>query len=239
LAASPTANLVEPFSEEVFYEEPPVMRPRGASRHVKLIINFAPANLTLAGLNEYDLKSVVSMARAITKEPQFALFSIVAYHAQRETVFFEQDRATQIDFPELGEALADIDGGTVDIGTLQDKESSRVFLQDLFDRHLIRGEDDPDAIIFMGPKLVFDRAPKTALVSSDQIISSPIFYFTYNRDPRTYPWKDAISSGLSNQAVEETNIARAKDFGRALQSVLTRLEGRETVTAATQETLEP
>lgn len=239
LAASPTTSLVEPFREEVFYEEPPVMRPRGELRHVKLLVNFSSSNVSMAGLSEYDLKSVVSMLRAISKEPQFGEFSVVAYHAQRERVFFEQHRATQIDFPALGEALDEIDGGTVDFETLQDKESSRVFLQELFDTHVTHGESDPDAIVFIGPKLVFDRAPKTALLTTDAITSAPIFYFTYNRDPRTYPWRDAISSGLSNQAVTESNIARAKDFGQALRTLLDQLNGVAPVTAEVPGTTEP
>ncbi len=239
LATTPTTSLVTPFSEEVFYEEPPVMRPRGELGHLKLIINFTPTNLAMAGLSAYDLKSVVSMARAIAREPEFGLFSVVAYQSQRELIFFEQNRATQIDFPALGEALADVRGGTVDIETLQDKESSRRFLLELLEQNLIHGESDPDAIIFLGPKLVFDRSAKTAVISPVEITSSPIFYLIYNRNPRVYPWRDAISSGLSNQVIDEFNIAEAKDFGEALQAILARLETSETLTTVEQETTIP
>jgi hypothetical protein len=239
LAATPTTSLVTPFSEEVFYEEPPVMRLRGELRHVKLIINFTPTNLAMAGLSAYDLKSVVSMARVIAREPEFGLFSVVAYQSQRELIFFEQNRATQIEFPALGEALADVRGGTVDIETLQDKESSRRFLLELLEQNLIHGESDPDAIIFLGPKLVFDCSAKTAVISPVEITSSPIFYLIYNRNPRVYPWRDAISLGLSNQVIDEFNILEAKDFGEAVRSILARLEASETLTAVEQETTIP
>lgn len=232
LATTPTTSLAAPFSEEIFYDEPPVMRPRGKLRHVKLMINFTPTNQAMARLNAYDLNSVVSMVRAIAKEPQFGLFSVVAYQSQRERVFFEQDRASQIDFPALGEAMADVQGGSVDITNLQDKESGRHFLRELFEKHLVKTEDEPDAIIFLGPKLVFDRSPESAVLSAQQFTKAPVFYFVFNRNPRAYPWRDAISAGLSNHAISEFNISQAKDFGQALRETLLRLEQAETVSAA-------
>src|SRR5690606_17624367 len=71
LATNPGESRVSAFSDEVFADDPPVMRPRGNLRHVKLMINFTPANTAMARLNSYDLNSVVSMVRAISREPQF------------------------------------------------------------------------------------------------------------------------------------------------------------------------
>ncbi len=220
LATNPSESLVTPFSDEVFAEEPPVMRPRGALRHVKLMINFTPPNAAMPRLNTYDLSSVVSMVRAISREPQFGLFSVVAYQSQLEQVFFEQDRAARIDFPALGDAYGNIEGGSVDIENLQDKESGRRFIRQLFEEHLTKGDDDPDAVIFIGPKLVFDRSPESAVMSPEAITSAPIFYFIYNRNPRAYPWRDAVSAGLSNHQIHEFDINQAKAFGQALKDTL-------------------
>ncbi|MDA0205434.1 MAG: hypothetical protein O3A53_05815 [Acidobacteria bacterium] len=232
LASNPSASLVTAFSNEVFADEPPVMRPREALRHVKLIINFAPANAAMARLNSYDLSSVVSMVRAISREPQFGIFSVVAYQSQLEQVFFEQDRAPRIDFPALGDAFGNIQGGSVDIEKLQDKESSRRFIQELFETHLAKSEDEPDAIIFLGPKLVFDRSPETAIMPQQALTSAPIFYFIYNRNPRAYPWRDAISAGLNNHEIHEFNIFQAKAFGQALKDTLLLLDQQQPVLAA-------
>ena len=73
------------------------------------------------------------MVRAISREQEFGVFSVVAYQSQLEKVFFEQDRAPRIDFPALGDAFGNIQGGSVDIANLQDKESSRRFIRELFE----------------------------------------------------------------------------------------------------------
>jgi len=232
LATNPSASLVTAFSDEVFADEPPVMRPREALRHVKLIINFTPPNAAMARLNSYDLNSIVSMVRAISREPQFGSFSVVAYQSQLEQVFFEQDRAPRIDFPALGDAFDNIQGGSVDIEQLQDKESGRRFIRELFETHLAKSEDDPDAIIFLGPKLVFDRSPESGIMPRQALTSAPIFYFVYNRNPRAYPWRDAISAGLNNHEIHEFNIFQAKSFGQALKDTLLLLDHQQSVLAA-------
>lgn len=232
LATNPGESRVSAFSDEVFADDPPVMRPRAALRHVKLMINFTPANTAMARLNSYDLNSVVSMVRAISREPQFGVFSVVAYQSQLERVFFEQDRAPRIDFPALGDAFGNIEGGSIDIENLQDKESSRRFVRELFEKHLAKGEDEPDAIIFIGPKLVFDRSPENAVMTPEAITSAPIFYFIYNRNPRAYPWRDAISSGLSNQPIHEFDITEARGFGQALKDTLLLLDHQRPVLSA-------
>ena len=229
LAANPGESLVTAFSDEIFADEPPVMRPREALRHVKLMINFTPANTALARLNAYDLSSVVSMVRAISREPQFGVFSVVAYQSQLEQVFFEQDRAARIDFPALGDAFGNVQGGSVDIENLQDKESSRRFIRQLFETHLAKGDEEPDAIIFIGPKLIFDRSPESAVMSPEAITAAPIFYFIYNRNPRAYPWRDAVSAGLSNQQIHEFDITEAKAFGQALKDTLFILDREQPV----------
>ena len=232
LATNPSDSIVMPFTDELFADEPPVMRPREALRHVKLIINFTPGNAAMARLNSYDLSSVVSMVRAISREPQFGVFSVVAYQSQLEKVFFEQDRAARIDFPALGDAFANIEGGSVDIEKLQDKESSRRFIRELFETHLARSDNEPDAIIFVGPKLVFDRSPESAIMPPQEFTSAPVFYFIYNRNPRAYPWRDAISAGLSNHTIHEFDITQARGFGQALKDTLLILDHQQPVLAA-------
>ena len=94
-----------------------------------------------------------------------------------------------------------------------------------------RSDDEPDAIIFVGPKLVFDRSPESAVMSPENITSAPIFYFIYNRNPRAYPWRDAISAGLSNQSIHEFDINQAKGFGQALKDTLLFLDQRQSIVA--------
>jgi hypothetical protein len=69
-------------------------------------------------------------------------------------------------------------------------------------------------------------------MSPQAITSAPIFYFIYNRNPRAYPWRDAVSSGLSNHAIQEFDITQAKSFGQALKDTLLFLDHQPPVLAA-------
>ena len=62
-------------------------------------------------------------------------------------------------------------------------------------------------------------------MSPEAITSAPIFYFIYNRNPRAYPWRDAVSAGLSNHQSHEFDITQAKAFGQALKDTLLILDG--------------
>ena len=81
-------------------------------------------------------------------------------------------------------------------------------------------EAPPDAVIFLGPKLVFERNPSQALIRMPDALSVPVFYMIYNRNPRSYPWRDALSVGLKDLDVEEYDVTDAKDFGLALQRLM-------------------
>jgi hypothetical protein len=69
-------------------------------------------------------------------------------------------------------------------------------------------------------------------MSPQSITSTPIFYFIYNRNPRAYPWRDAISAGLSNHQIHEFDITEARAFGQALKDTLLVLDRGQPVLAA-------
>ena len=150
--------------------------------------------------------------------------SIVAFNAHEERVVYHTQRETRIDFKELGEAVQASLSGMVNIDQLQDKQSGEKFLKSLFEQNLTRqgvAESDdpepPDAIVFLGPKVVFERPASSSVLADSARLQRPLFYFMYNRNPRSYPWKDAVSAGLRNFDMKEFDITSAKDFGRAVQ----------------------
>jgi hypothetical protein len=221
LAASPEAAKVSEWNEEIFVDDPPIRRASGNLLHVKLMVSFSPVDMTKVRLSEYDMRAVVSMLRVLAREPQIGEFSLVAYNAHEERVILETKRTTRIDFKELGEAVNTSLSGMVNIDQLQDKESGEKFVRSLFEGHLMRssGSADapPDAVVFLGPKVVFERPASTALLAESARLQVPVFYFIFNRNPRSYPWKDAVSAGLKNFNVTEFDITGAKDFGRSMQ----------------------
>jgi hypothetical protein len=224
LAATPMANAIGGRRDDVFLEEPPVQRSAVQSLlHVKLIVNFTPTDPRDVQLRPYDVENIVSILRAISREPQIGTFSLVAFNMQEERVIFEQENVTRIDFPELGNSVASIEGGTVDIQQLRDEESGTRFLADLLGHHLAPGDPPADAIIFVGPKLVLEKKISgELLVNSD--VTSPVFYLIYDRNPRAFPWRDAISSILRPFRSLEYSITLPRDFGLAMKDMMFRLK---------------
>ncbi|MBI1354807.1 MAG: hypothetical protein GC160_10700 [Acidobacteria bacterium] len=223
LAAAPDEPKADEVSEEIFAAEPPVQRSRGRLLHAKLMVSFTPMDATKVKLSEYDMRSVVSMVRAIARQPQIGSFSLVAYHAQEERVLFEETDVTRIDFPSLGEAVEASIGGTVNIEQLQDKRSGERFLSELFKKHLGPESPPADVVLFVGPKVVFERLPSGSLLSAPKGPTPPLYYFIYNRNPRSYPWKDAVSAGLKDFSVKEKDITSASEFARAMQQLVEEL----------------
>ena len=137
-------------------------RPSGALKadrllHVKLLVNFTPTDASKVKLRPYDLQNIVSIVRAISREPRIGSFSFVGFSMQEERVILEQQNVRRIDFPALGEAVASIEGGIIDFAQLQDEESDHRFLTELFTRHLGPQEPAPDAVVIIGPKLMLEK----------------------------------------------------------------------------------
>jgi hypothetical protein len=225
LAATPMANTIGSRRGDVFLEEPPVRRAAVQSLlHVKLLVNFTPTDPRDVQLHPYDVENIVSILRAISREPQIGTFSVVAFNMQEERVIFEQENATRIDFPGLGSSVESIEGGTVDVQQLRDEESGVRFLGELLREHLRASDPQPDAIIFVGPKLVLEKKISGELLGRSDHVTCPVFYLIYDRNPRAFPWRDTISSVLRTFKGLEYSITLPRDFGRAMKDMMFRLK---------------
>jgi hypothetical protein len=226
LAASPESSKISESTDEIFVEDPPIRRAAGKLLHVKLMVSFSPVDLTKVKLSEYDMRAVVSMLRVLAREPQIGEFSVVAFNAHEERVIYESSRTTRIDFKELGEAVNSSVSGMVNIEQLQDEESGEKFVKTMFEQHLTRAgiaqqdAEPPDAVIFLGPKVVFEKPASAALLAESARLQVPVFHIIYNRNPRSYPWKDVVSAGLKNFDIREFDITGARDFGHAMQELV-------------------
>jgi hypothetical protein len=215
---------VGPREQDVFLEEPPVQRAAVRSLlHVKLLVNFTPTDPSDAQLRPYDLNNIVSILRAISREPQIGTFSLVAFNMQEERVIFEQSNSSRIDFPALGEAVESIQGGRVDFAKLQDEESGSRFLGELMSQNLGPQDSHPDAVMIVGPKLMLEKKIPVGLLSSNSSEGAPIFYLIYNTDPHVHPWRDAISGVLKVFKGLEYTISLPKDLGKAMSDMMLRL----------------
>jgi len=227
LASVGRPYTVAPKEQEVFLEEPPIQKASTGGRYVKLIVNFTPSDPADVRMEPYELQNLVAMLRAISREPQIGSFSLVAFNMQEERVIFEEHDVSRINFPALGDAVESIEGGQIDLAQLQDEESDTRFLSELIQEHLGPQERRPDAVIFVGPKLMLERKISGKLLAQAGAVNSPVFYFVYNSNPRSNPWKDTISTVLKAYKGLEYTITLPKDLGKAMSDMLFRLAGHE------------
>ena len=226
LSGRTTAYKASSRNPDIFAEDPPVMR--SASRrllHVKVLVNFTPTDPRDVRLRSYDLRNLISILRAISREPGFGAFGLTAFNMQQERVIFEQDAVSRIDFPGLGEAVETIEGGMVDFAQLTDDNSGPRFLASLLERHLGPRQPAPDAVIILGPKLVLERRVSVERRAGADGARIPVFYFIYDATPSAYPWRDAISNALKPRKALEYTITFPKDLSTAMRGMLGSLRG--------------
>ncbi len=235
LAAAATANTAAADRRDIFVDEPPVMRSGVGKRpmHVRFVLNLSPLEPSKPKLSEYDLASLISMMRALHREPCIDLFSVTAILANQEKIVYDAPRLSRIDFKALGEAVEGITAGMVDFSALRDPQSGGRFLAEVLNRALSVDENHADAVIVLGPKMDRDkRIPKELLDIAGK--RPPTFHFVYNRNPRSHPWRGAIGNALKPLGLIEYQIARPKDFGAALTDFMRRLEVGHTPDVSTR-----
>jgi hypothetical protein len=207
------AAAVQPVDTEPFKEEPPVERAqREMPLNVKVMVNFAPQNALSATLQPLDTNALVSILRNIARDPRIGRFSIVAFNMQEQRVLYRQDLASQIDFPALGEALHSLNLGTIDLRRLGQKHSDTEFLTNLITKEMKPGEEQPDAVIIAGPKVMLDDAVPQDTLRQIGDLGFPVFYMNYNLNPQAVPWRDAIGSAVKYLKGVEYTITRPRDL---------------------------
>ena len=221
LAAAAPTNLIRPYREHTFADEPPVARstesPGGL--HIALLVNLAPLDRSRFKLNAHEIESLVTMLRTLHREPSLGLFSLTAFHAYDRQAVYAVERQPRLDFAALGRAIESMSPGVVDVDALADEGGDERFLSSLLNSAFDATRERPDAIVIMGPKIDRDAAISPELLN---IAAQPgaIFQFSFNRNPRSYPWPGAIEAALRPHGLVHSNVARPQDFSRALAGFL-------------------
>jgi hypothetical protein len=188
---------------------------------VKLLVNFAPQNSDSAALQRSDTDALVTILKAIERDPHVAHLSLVAFNMEEGRIIYRQESAASIDFPALGKALESMKLGTVNVGRLGQKHSETDFLEDLIQKE-VGTAAHPDAVVFAGPKAMLD-----ADVPQDDLrrigdIDCPVFYMNYNLNPQAVPWKDSISHAIKAFKGTEYTISRPRDLWFSTTEMLNR-----------------
>jgi len=223
-------HTIEASDVEFFKEEPPVTRITTDPLKVKVLINFAPQKSEAAAMQPIDTSALVSILRNISREPRISKFSVVAFNMNDQRVVYRKDDADQIDFPELGKALASLKLGMVDYKKLSDKHSETDFLTKLIQYEL--GHNSADAVIFAGPKVNLDAEPPPDSFKEITGISYPVFYMNYVLTPQQNPWRDSIGTVVKRLRGYEYTISRPRDLWMAWSDIMGHIVKLKLVSAA-------
>jgi len=217
------AGSIAATDGEPFRDEPPVERTTvDGPLNVKVMVNFAPQNSLSALLRPLDVAALVSILRNINREPRITKFSIVAFNMQDQKVIYRQDDADRIDFPGLGGALSELKLGTVDLRKLEEKHSDTAFLSNLITTEMA-GENQPDAVIFAGPKVMLEERVSPEVLKQLGGFEYPVFYMNYNLSPHANPWRDAIGTAVKHFRGAEYTISRPRDLFFAWTDIMSRI----------------
>lgn len=225
LAAAATADLIAPYREDTFDEEPPVLRRSGpgGGLHVLLLVNLAPLERDRFKLSAYEIESLMGMLRSLHREPSIGLFSLTAFHPYDRKVVYSTSGQSRLDFVAIGDALESMSVGVVEADALTHEEGDQTFLAEVLNDALSPDSGPKDAVVVLGAKV--DRE---ARLDEGKMIHpeapAPLFQFAFNRSPRSYPWPGAIESALRPYGLTLETVTRPRDFSRALESLLTAID---------------
>lgn len=206
-------GVVKAFEGQPFKQEPPVTRAdREGPLNVKVVVNFAPQDAQSATLQPLDVNALLSILRSIARDPRISKFSIVAFNMQEQRVLYRQDASSQIDFPALGKALNGLNLGTVDLKKLTQKHGDTEFLSNLITTELKDDREQPDAVIFAGPKVLLEDGIPQDTLKQLSGVKQPVFYMNYALNPQANPWRDAIGSAVKYLKGVEYTISRPRDL---------------------------
>jgi hypothetical protein len=196
--------------------------PAADGLNVKLLVNFAPQSSNSTALQRTDTEALVSILKAIERDPHVAHIALVAFNIQDGRIVYRQDASEKIDFPALGKALTTVQLGTVTVAKLGQKHSETDFLQSLIEQE-IGTKSHPDAVIFAGPKAMLDADVPQEDLRRIGDVECPVFYMNYNLNPQAVPWKDAISHAIRAFKGTEYTISRPRDLWVSTTEMVNRI----------------
>jgi hypothetical protein len=190
--------------------------------NVKVLVNFAPQNSTSAALQRSDTEALVSILKAIQRDPRVGRISLVAFNMSEARIMYRQEAADQIDFPALGKALQNMKLGTVTVQNLGQKHSETDFLEGLIEKE-VGTASHPDAVIFAGPKAMLNADVPQEDLRRIGNVECPVFYMNYNLNPQAVPWKDSISHAIKAFRGTEYTISRPRDLWFSTSEMVNRI----------------
>jgi hypothetical protein len=217
-------GTAEPELKDLFTPESPVPRNSEHPLRALVLLHVAPRLATATALPTSETEALISILRSVAREPLLGSYSIAAFNLGKREVLFRQNDVPQIDFPGLGDALARMNLGTIEVKKLLERDTEAHFLSALISEQT--AGNPPDALIFIGPHTTIDLVTREGSVKELIAPSYPTFYLSYNPDPTGNPWRDLIGSAIKLWKGFEYTIERPRDVQAAWSQVMARLSSR-------------
>jgi hypothetical protein len=191
---------------------------------VKLLVNFSPAGVDDTILDAEDVRVIAAILRAVSREERFGRFSVVAFSSDQARVLHRQPAASKIDFRSIGRAVRRLPSGVVSIRQMQDPRSTTRFLERLLAEELGPGEEAPDAVVVISPKLSLEERLSERELAERGRVSCPVFLLSYNPQPIADPWRGVLARAVKKayKGIEYT-ITSPRDLGTALLRIRSEL----------------
>ena len=119
--------------------------------------------------------------------------------------------------------MPDLNLGTVDLKRLSQKHGDTEFLTSFISQEVTVEKDQPDAVIFAGPKVMLDSAMPPDALKQIGDLKFPVFYMNYNLNPQANPWRDAIGNAVRHLKGMEFTISRPRDLFFAWTDIIGRI----------------
>jgi hypothetical protein len=224
---------IRPTDGQPFKQELPIERASAdAPLNVKVVVNFAPQDSNSASLQPLDVNALLSILRNIGRDARVSKFSIVAFNMHEQRVIYRLEDASQIDFPALGKALQGLNLGTVDLKRLTQKHGDTEFLAGLISQELKQDGEQPDAVIFAGPKVLLEESIPQETLKQLGDVKPAVFYMNYSLNPQANPWRDAIGAAVKYFKGIEYTISRPRDLFFSWTDIVGRLVKSKNTKAA-------
>ena len=150
---------MQPFEGQPFKQEPPVERAQhDGPLNVKVVVNFAPQDCGFgdAAAARHE-RAAFDSAQHRARSADRQVLDRRVQHAGAAGASTGRKTPSQIDFPALGKALNSLNLGTVDLKTADAEARRHGVPGDLITKELKDEKQQPDAVIFAGPKVILEE----------------------------------------------------------------------------------
>lgn len=174
-------DTVRRTRDDPFLPEPYIRRgQKESTANVKVLVNFEPQNPSAAVLSPIDATALVSIVRSIARRAQIGRLALTAVNIRAQTVVYRQGFSGRIDFPAMGRAVKMLAFGTIEMDRLARRHGEAEFLSNLI-RDETKDESHPDALIFVGPKILLQSDVSHGDLKSIGGLDYPVFFLSYVR----------------------------------------------------------